>query len=113
MNPYDDGISLDVFVDWLNLAGQKIERIDDYADWLARFETALTGLPESQRQLSVLPLLQAYRQPERPLRGAAAPTEVFHAAVRAAKVGEEKDIPHLSAALISKYVSDLRQLGLL
>jgi fatty acid CoA ligase FadD9 len=113
MNPYDDGISLDVFVDWLNLAGHKIERIDDYNDWLARFETALTGLPEKQRQQSVLPLLHAYSRPERPLAGAAAPTEVFHAAVRAAKVGHEKDIPHLSAELINKYVTDLRSLGLL
>ena len=113
MNPYDDGISLDVFVDWLNLAGNKIDRIDDYDDWLARFETALLGLPEKQRQQSVLPLLHAYRTPEKPLRGAAAPTEVFHAAVRAAKVGEEKDIPHLSAPLINKYVADLKQLGLL
>jgi fatty acid CoA ligase FadD9 len=110
---YDDGISLDVFVDWLNLAGHKIERIDDYNDWLARFETALTGLPEKQRQQSVLPLLHAYSRPERPLAGAAAPTEVFHAAVRAAKVGHEKDIPHLSAELINKYVTDLRSLGLL
>jgi fatty acid CoA ligase FadD9 len=73
----------------------------------------LTGLPEAQRQHSVLPLLAAYREPEKPLLGAAAPTEVFHAAVRAAKVGEEKDIPHLSAVLIDKYVSDLKQLGLL
>lgn len=113
MNPYDDGISLDVFVDWLNLAGQKIERIADYAEWLARFETALTGLPERQRQLSVLPLLHAFREPARPLTGAAAPTAVFHAAVRAAKVGEEKDIPHLSVELINKYVSDLELLGLL
>jgi thioester reductase-like protein len=53
MNPYDDGISLDVFVDWLNLAGHRIERIDDYNDWVTRFETALTGLPEKQRQQSV------------------------------------------------------------
>ncbi len=113
MNPYDDGISLDVFVDWLQAAGQKIDRIDDYGEWLARFETALTGLPEKQRQQSVLPLLLAYREPERPLPGAAAPTEVFHSAVRAAKVGEEKDIPHLSESLINKYVADLEQLGLL
>jgi fatty acid CoA ligase FadD9 len=113
MNPYDDGISLDVFVDWLNLAGHKIERIDDHDVWLARFETALTGLPEKQRQQSVLPLLHAYRQPERPLRGAAAATDVFHAAVRAAKIGADKDIPHLTASLINKYVADLNRLGLL
>ena len=73
----------------------------------------LTGLPERQRQLSVLPLLHAFREPERPLTGAPAPTEAFHAAVRAAKVGEEKDIPHLSEELINKYVSDLKLLGLL
>jgi fatty acid CoA ligase FadD9 len=101
-----------LFVDWLEGAGQKIDRIDDYGEWLARFETALTGLPEKQQ--SVLPLLQVYREPERPLPGAvAAPTEMFHSAVRAAKVGEEKHIPHLSESLINKYVADLEQIGLL
>jgi len=38
---------------------------------------------------------------------------VFRAAVQEAKVGADKDIPHLSAALIDKYVSDLRLLGLI
>ena len=46
MNPYDDGVSLDTFVDWLIDAGHKIARIDDYDAWLSRFETALTALPE-------------------------------------------------------------------
>jgi fatty acid CoA ligase FadD9 len=113
MNPYDDGVSLDVFVDWLIRAGNKIQRIDDYDEWLARFQTALTGLPERQRQHSVLPLLHAFRKPEKPIRGAAAPTDVFHAEVRTAKVGPDKDIPHISAELIDKYADDLRQLGLL
>ena len=61
----------------------------------------------------MLPLLSAYAQPEKPIRGAVAPTEVFHAAVRAAKVGADNDIPHISAELIDKYASDLRRLGLL
>lgn len=113
MNPHDDGISLDVFVDWLNLAGNRIERVDDYDDWLARFETALTGRPEKQRQQSVLPLLHAYRTPDRPLHGAAAPTEVFHAAVQASNLGVDGAIPHISPPLINKYVADLKQLGLL
>jgi fatty acid CoA ligase FadD9 len=113
MNPHDDGISLDVFVDWLIAAGHDIARIDDHDEWLARFETALRALPEKQRQLSVLPLLGAYRKPERPLRGAPAPTDVFRAAVQGAKIGVDKDIPHLSAALIDKYVSDLQLLGLI
>jgi fatty acid CoA ligase FadD9 len=113
MNPYDDGVSLDVFVDWLIRAGNKIQRIDDYDEWLTRFQTALTGLPERQRQHSILPLLHAFRKPEKPIQGAAAPTAAFHAAVRAAKVGTDKDIPHIPAELIDKYADDLRQLGLL
>ncbi|MDT5147614.1 MAG: fatty acid CoA ligase FadD9, partial [Mycobacterium sp.] len=113
MNPHDDGVSLDVFVDWLIDAGHGIRRIDAYDEWLGRFETALRALPDKQRQHSVLPLLSAYRSPEKPLRGAPAPTDVFRGAVRAAKVGSDQDIPHLSAALIAKYVSDLRLLGLI
>jgi fatty acid CoA ligase FadD9 len=113
VNPHDDGISLDVVVDWLCESGHRITRVDDYDDWFARFETALTALPKRQRQQSVLPLLPAYQKPERPLRGAVAPTEVFHAAVRLAGVDGEKNIPHITAELINKYVGDLDHLGLL
>jgi fatty acid CoA ligase FadD9 len=73
----------------------------------------MKALPEKQRQQSVLPLLGAYREPEKPLRGSPTPTEEFHTAVQAAKIGADKDIPHLSAALIDKYVTDLQHLGLL
>ena len=113
LNPYHDGISLDTFVDWLTDAGHQIQRIDDYQDWLARFETTLRALPHKQRQHTVLPLLNAYQKPQKPLRGAPAPTEVFHTAVRAAKIGADKDIPHLSTPLINKYVTDLQHLDLL
>jgi fatty acid CoA ligase FadD9 len=112
MNPHDDGVSLDTFVDWLIAAGHPIARIEDHDDWLHRFETALTALPEAQRRHSVLPLLDAYRKPERPIRGAIAPAEEFRAAVRAAKVGAEGDIPHITRSLIGKYVADLKRLGL-
>ncbi|MDP9166313.1 MAG: SDR family oxidoreductase, partial [Actinomycetota bacterium] len=113
MNPHDDGLSVDVFVDWLIDGGHAIHRIDDYDEWFRRFETALRGLPEQQRQQSVLPLLHAYRRPEPPLHGSLAPAEVFRDAVRAARVGADKDIPHLSRELIEKYVADLRLLGVL
>jgi fatty acid CoA ligase FadD9 len=113
MNPHDDGISLDVFVDWIIDAGHDIQRIDEYAEWLVRFETSLRTLPEKQRQHSVLPLLNAYRKPEQPLRGAPAPTQMFRDAVQAAKIGADGDIPHLSASLIEKYIADLQHLGVL
>lgn len=110
MNPHDDGISLDVFVDWLIDAGHDIQRIADYDEWLHRFATALRALPDRQRQFSLLPLLDAYRHPQDALHGAPAPTDVFRAAVRNAKIGVDNDIPHLSATLIDKYVADLQLL---
>jgi fatty acid CoA ligase FadD9 len=113
MNPHDDGIGLDEYVDWLVDAGYSIQRVDDYATWLARFETALRGLPERQRQYSLLPLLHNYQKPDKPINGSMAPTDRFRAAVQEAKIGADKDIPHVSAPVIVKYITDLQLLGLL
>jgi fatty acid CoA ligase FadD9 len=113
MNPYDDGIGFDEFVDWLIEDGSPIQRIADYGDWLQRFETTLRALPEKQRNSSLLPLLHNYQKPDRPINGSMAPTDRFRAAVQDAKVGPDKDIPHISPPIIAKYVSDLRLLGLL
>jgi fatty acid CoA ligase FadD9 len=113
MNPYDDGIAMDEFVDWLIEAGCPIQRIADYGDWLARFETSLRALPEKQRHASLLPLLHNYQRPEKPVCGSIAPTDRFRAAVQDAKIGEDKDIPHITPAIIAQYVSNLRLLGLL
>ncbi|WNG94487.1 non-ribosomal peptide synthetase [Mycobacterium sp. ITM-2016-00318] len=57
MNPHDDGIGLDEYVDWLIEAGYSIERIDDIGQWEKRFETALRTLPDRQRLHSVQPVL--------------------------------------------------------
>ncbi len=113
MNPYDDGISMDTFVDWLIEAGYKVERVGDYTGWLGRFESTLRGLPDKQRQASLLPLLHNYQHPEAPVNGSIAPTDVFRAAVQDAKIGPDKDIPHVSAPVIVKYITDLQLLGLL
>ena len=112
MNPHDDGISLDVIVDWLIEEGASITRIDDHSEWISRFERALRSLPEQQRQRSAIALLDAYRVPEQPLRGAIAPTEVFREAVQRAKIGSAHDIPHVSVDLIRKYLADLKGLSL-
>ena len=113
MNPYDDGIGMDEFVDWLVQDGNAIQRIAEYGDWLPRFEGALRGLPEKQRNASLLPLLHNYQKPVTPINGSMAPTDRFRAAVQDAKVGPDKDIPHITPQIIAKYVSDLRLLGLL
>ncbi|MER7849266.1 carboxylic acid reductase [Kitasatospora sp. NPDC096077] len=108
VNPHEDGISLDTFVDWLAAAGHPLTRVQDHTQWLARFETALRGLPDHRKQHSLLPLLHAFARPETPLPGSALPADRFRAAVRAAALDGADDIPRLSPALIAKYVTDLR-----
>ena len=85
----------------------------EYAAWLARFEMTLRALPETQRQASLLPLLHNYQQPQHPINGSPAPADRFRTAVQEAKIGPDKDIPHISAPEIVKYITDLQQLGLL
>jgi amino acid adenylation domain-containing protein/thioester reductase-like protein/non-ribosomal peptide synthase protein (TIGR01720 family) len=120
MNPHDDGIGPDEYVDWLIEAGYPIQRIGDFGEWVQRFETALGALPDRQRQHSVLQMLLLRNskqfQPPEPTRGSFAPTDRFRAAVQEAKIGPDKDIPdipHVSAPIIIKYVTDLQLLGLL
>lgn len=113
MNPYDDGIGLDEYVDWLIDAGYSIQRIADYGEWLQRLETTLRALPDRQRHASLLPLLHSYQKPATPICGAMAPTDRFRAAVQDAKIGPDKDIPHVTAPVIIKYITDLELLGLL
>jgi fatty acid CoA ligase FadD9 len=113
LNSHEDGISLDTYVDWLNAAGYRIRRIEDYDTWFSRFETALRGLPEKQKQHSMLPLLQAYAQPAPAIAGAPIPAEKFRAAVRTARIGADNDIPHVTAELIEKYATDLKALRLI
>ncbi|MEV4599194.1 carboxylic acid reductase [Amycolatopsis sp. NPDC049253] len=113
LNPHEDGVSLDTYVDWLVAAGYPIKRIDDYAEWFARFETAIRGLPEKQKQHSLLPLLHAFSAPADPVDGAGIPTDHFRSAVQDAGIGADKDIPHVTAELIRKYAADLSQLRLI
>jgi fatty acid CoA ligase FadD9 len=113
MNPYDDGIGLDEYVDWLIDAGYPIQRIPGYDAWLQRFDTTLRALPDKQRQASLLPLLHNYQHADKPILGSMAPTERFRSAVQEAKIGPDKDIPHVTAPIIIKYTTDLQLLGLL
>ncbi len=113
VNPHDDGISLDSFVDWAIDAGYPIRRIGDYADWYRRFETALRALPEKQRNQSSLALLRPWQHPTTAQSGAAVSATRFRTDVRRYEVGPEKDIPHLSREFILKYLKDLKHLKLL
>jgi fatty acid CoA ligase FadD9 len=106
-NPHDDGVSLDNFVDWMIEAECNIERIDSYREWLTRFETAMNALPDEQRQQSMLTIMGPYRHPQAAVAKSFLPVERFRSAAEATG----HPIPRLSAALIHKYVADLRHLG--
>ncbi len=113
MNPHDDGIGLDEYIDWLVDAGYSIQRLD-YAQWLEQFETKLRALPERQRKHSLLPLLHNYQKPEKPGNGGMAATaDRFRSAVQEAEIGADKDIPHVGQATIVKYIANLEHLKLL
>ncbi|MEV6281329.1 carboxylic acid reductase [Kribbella sp. NPDC051770] len=113
VNPHDDGRGLDEYVDWLTEAGHRITRVPAYDEWLDHFETALQALPDRERHASVLPLLHAYRHPWPAQRGALVPSNRFETAVRAAHLGDDREIPPVTPELIRKYITDLRYLGLL
>ncbi|MDB6427563.1 thioester reductase domain-containing protein [Curtobacterium sp. 20TX0008] len=85
VNPHDDGVSLDTFVDWLVEDGYAIERVADHAEWVERFRSALEALPDEDRARSVLPLLHAFATPELPHAGSAIPADAFAAAVRSVR----------------------------
>jgi fatty acid CoA ligase FadD9 len=108
-----NGIGLDRYVDWLMDAGYDIRRIGDFDEWRESFERALRALPDRQRDNSILPLMHAYRAPQKPIQGAVASAKRFRAAVNAAQIGSAGDIPHVTWPLIEKYITNLHMVGLL
>jgi thioester reductase-like protein len=104
MNPHDDGIGFDEYVDWLIGAGYSIQRIDDFGEWFQRFVTGLRALPDRQRQhslLSVLPLRNSnYLQPAEPTGGSLAPTDRFRAVVQEAKIGPPRSTVNCRSGMV-------------
>lgn len=112
VNPHDDGIGLDEYVDWMIEAGRAIERIEDHEDWFRRFQSALRNLPERSRQASLLPIVETFRHRQPPVTGSFAPATRFAAAVAAHGIGDGR-IPGIDRPIIEKYLADLQHLGLL
>ncbi|QTI67265.1 carboxylic acid reductase [Gordonia polyisoprenivorans] len=113
VNPHEDGVGLDTFVDWMIDFGLDITRIDDYGQWFRRFSTALDKLPEYRRRHSLLPLLTQYAAPMPASTGSVAPATQFRDAVRSLRVVPENDIPHISRAIIENYIRSFGYLNLI
>ena len=98
----------------------RIERTDDFGDWLNRFEAGLRALPDRVREHSILAVLMStnalHLQPADPAWNSVVSTDRFRAAVRDAKVGPDQnnpDIPHVTPGVIVQYAIGLELLGLL
>jgi fatty acid CoA ligase FadD9 len=110
INHHDDGISLDTFVDWINAAGYRVERIPDHQDWLQRFESRLNTLPPAARQRSSLAVLDSLRKPYK-FGEPVADSKRFQDAVR--HHAAEATVPHLSRDYIVKCLADMARMGLI
>ncbi|WP_372349737.1 hypothetical protein [Streptomyces sp. KL116D] len=113
VNPHDDGISLDTFVDWLTESGRPITRVDDYHDWLERFPARLCRhCPSTAGGTRSCPCCTLTAAPAEATGGAMVPAERFRAAVQDTDLGWDGDIPHIGPELIKKYLTDLESLGI-
>ena len=110
---WDDGVSLDTLMDWVQTAGYPLARLPDHGAWFAQFSERLQALPPSQRQHSALPILHLWAQPITDWGRERVEASGFHAQVRRSRPGGEGDLLHLEEAYLHKYLADLQQLGLL
>jgi fatty acid CoA ligase FadD9 len=60
---WEDTVSLDTLVDWIQSAGYPVTRIDEYARWYQELGDRLRELPLAQQQHSPLPILYQWAEP--------------------------------------------------
>ncbi len=101
---YEDGCSLDAFVDWIEAEGYPMSRIDDHQEWVERFEQKLKALPDERKQHSVLALMSAFSSPY-PASHFGSECDNFQSLM--------PDIPHLDQTFIKKCIHDMKQKGLI
>ena len=107
---YNDGISLDTFVDCIEAAGYTVARITDYNEWFRVFESAHSQLGEDQQQDSAFGILDAFAIPQSAMTMTMG-CDRFKTLVDDALSGSE--LPHLSKKYIEKCLKDMWVLGLI
>ena len=108
----DDGCSLDSFVDAVESAGYAVSRVEDHADWAARFVEKLNNLTEEQKQRSAKDVMGAFENQQQPraVKGAAI-SRNYQTLVETLSTGPE--LPHLDEAFIHKCLDDMKALGMI
>jgi fatty acid CoA ligase FadD9 len=109
---WDDGVSLDTVMDWVQSAGHPLVRMEDHAAWFALFERRLRELPAGERQRSALPILERWARPLPGWEGERIDASQFLAQVERLRPGGEAEPPHLTEAYLHAYLADLQDLGL-
>lgn len=106
VNPHwDDGISLDVIVDWIRSGGYRIDRIVDHARWYQAFRERLGALSPAQKQRSPLPILHQWAHPiaeERELK-----LDARRLQQRLREISAAAEIPHLTEEYLHKCLRDM------
>lgn len=110
VNHHDDGASLDSFVDWIASKGYPVARVDDHDDWMQRFESKLRNLPEAERQISSMNILEHFAHPH---SAGATPLKSGDFVAAIDSLSPARTIPHLTEAYIHKYLDDMEARGLL
>ncbi len=106
----EDGCSLDTFVDWIESAGYPVTRIEDYGEWLARFEGKLKVLPEGQKKHSAIDVLGAFAGLQ---STGVEPITCHNYRALVNNWDFAKEIPHVDEAFIHKCLADMELLGLI
>ena len=113
MNPHDDGIGIDEYVDWL--IGMPVTRssVEDFGEWVRRFHAGLAALPAQQRHNTVLQMLliplhgdHELHAPNR--RWGPRPPTGSGLAGPGRQIGVDGDIPHVTREVITRYATDSR-----
>jgi fatty acid CoA ligase FadD9 len=107
---WDDGISLDSIVDWVQSAGYSVEREPDHAVWYKRFGEKLAAMTEAQRQHSSVSILHQFQQPF-PASHHQLGSANFEKAVQGLPFGPT--VPQLTEKYIHKYLNDMQLLSMI
>ncbi|MEM1119832.1 MAG: thioester reductase domain-containing protein [Bacteroidota bacterium] len=107
---YEDGISLDVIVDWIESAGYPVQRIDDYQSWYQQFAAKLKALPAEKRQHSAVDILNAFSRPYSK-NPKVAGSRNYQQLVQ--QLGDKATVLSLSEEFIHKCLEDMQLLGII
>jgi fatty acid CoA ligase FadD9 len=112
-NPrWDDGVSLDTLMDWVESAGYPLRRMEDHAAWFAAFGARLRQLPPEEGRRTALPILSRWAEPDRSWERERIDATQFLAQVRRRRPGGEAEPPGVTEGFLHAYLEDLQALGL-